>query len=89
MGVNFQNTSDSEGFNIFEKLSTEDVVCGGNNNILNLYILKIHDKLFSYDKLYEYILDNICQYVFSRRKNLEVQNHVKKARRLVLEALII
>lgn len=87
MGVNFQNTSYSEGFNIFEKLSTEDVVCGGNNNILNLYILRIHDKLFSYDKLYDYILDNICQYVFNRRKNLEVQNDVKKARRLVLEAL--
>ena len=36
MGVNFQNTSDTEGFNIFEKLSTEDIVCGGHNNILNL-----------------------------------------------------
>ncbi len=32
-------------------------------------------------------LDNICQYVFNRRKNLEAQNNVKKARRLVLEAL--
>lgn len=87
MGVNFQNTSDSEGFNIFEKILTEEVSYGGHNNKLNLYILKIHDKLFSYDKLYDYILDNICQYVFNRRKNLEVQNDVKKARRLVLEAL--
>lgn len=87
MGVNFQNTSDSEGFNIFEKLLTEEVSYGGHNNKLNLYILKIHDKLFSYDKLYDYVLDNICQYVFNRRKNLEVQNDVKKAKRLVLEAI--
>lgn len=30
MGVNFQNTSEAEGFNIFEKLSTIEVSCGGN-----------------------------------------------------------
>ncbi len=87
MGINLQNTSDSEGFNIFDKLSSEEVTCGGSNNILNLYILKIHDKLFSYDKLYDYILDNICQYVFDRRKNLEAQHDFKKAKRLVLEAI--
>lgn len=87
MGINFQNTSDSEGFNIFEKLSTAEISCGGNNNVLNLYILKIHDKLFSYDKLYDYIFDNICQYVFNRQRNIEAQNNVKKAKHLVIEAI--
>ena len=87
MGVNFENTSDANGFNIFEKLTTDEIPVGGQENKLNLYILKVHDKLFSYDKLYDYILDNICQYVFNRRKNLEVQNDIKKAKRLVLEAI--
>ena len=87
MGVNFENTSDANGFNIFEKLTTDEFSVGGQKNKLNLYILKIHDKLFSYDKLYDYVLDNICQYVFNRRKNLEVQNDIKKAKRLILEAI--
>ena len=45
MGVNFENTSKIEGFNIFEKITTEDISAGGQNNKLNLYILKIHNKL--------------------------------------------
>ena len=52
MGVNFENTSVVEGFNIFEKLTSEKISYGGHNNAINLYILKIHDKLFSYNKLY-------------------------------------
>lgn len=83
MGVNFENTSVVEGFNIFEKLTSEKISYGGHNNVINLYILKIHDKLFSYDKLYKYILDNVCQYVFNRRKNL----NEKESKTLILEAL--
>ena len=83
MGVNFENTSVAEGFNIFEKLTSEKISHGGHNNAINLYILKIHDKLFSYNKLYKYILDNICQYVFNRRKNL----NEKESKTLILEAL--
>ncbi len=83
MGVNFENTSVVEGFNIFEKLTSEKISYGGHNNVINLYILKIHDKLFSYNKLYKYILDNICQYVFNRRKNL----NEKESKTLILEAL--
>lgn len=83
MGVNFENTSNTNGFNIFEKLTSEKISYGGHDNALNLYILKIHDKLFSYDKLYKYILDNICQYVFNRRKNIEE----KESKTLILEAL--
>lgn len=87
MGVNFQNTSESEGFDIFEKLKEEKISCGGNNNLLNIYILKIHDRRFCYDRMYDYILDNICQYVFSRRRNLEVDNNKKSNRKLILQAL--
>ena len=83
MGVNFENTSKIEGFNIFEKITTEDISAGGQNNKLNLYILKIHNKLFSYDKLYEYILKNICQYVFNRRKIL----NEKEPYTLILDAI--
>ena len=83
MGVNSENTSKADNFNIFEKLTSEKISYGGHDNALNLYILKIHDKLFSYDKLYKYILDNICQYVFNRRKNIEE----KDSKTLILEAL--
>lgn len=83
MGVNFENTSKANGFNIFEKLTSENISYGGHNNALNLYILKTHDKLFSYDKLYKYVLDNICQYVFDRRKNLAEA----ESKTLILEAL--
>lgn len=83
MGVNSENTSKADGFNIFEKLTSEKITYGGHDNALNLYILKIHDKLFSYDKLYRYVLDNICQYVFDRRKNLvEAESKI-----LILEAI--
>jgi len=81
MGVNFENTSEGKSFNnIFDKISSEKIECNGQTNSLNIYIIKIHDKLFSYEKLYDYILDNICQYVFSRRNN-------KNSRKLILEAL--
>lgn len=83
MGVNFENTSKANGFNIFEKLTSENISYGGHNNALNLYILKTHDKLFPYDKLYKYVLDNICQYVFDRRKNLAEA----ESKTLILEAL--
>lgn len=83
MGVNFDNTSNAKGFNIFEKLTSEKISYGGHNNILNLYILKIHDKRFSYDALYNYILNNICQYVFDRRKNIEE----RESKTLILKAL--
>lgn len=83
MGVNSENTSKADNFNIFEKLTSEKISYGGHDNALNLYILKIHDKLFSYDKLYKYILDNTCQYVFNRRKNIEE----KDSKTLILEAL--
>lgn len=87
MGINFENTSNDENFNIFEKISTEKIISGGQSNFLNIYILKIHDKLFAYDKLYNYILNNICEYVFSRRRNIEVQQDPKKNRTFILEAI--
>ena len=73
----FKKTADKLGLT---KKDIEDIMC---NNAINLYILKIHDKLFSYNKLYKYILDNICQYVFNRRKNL----NEKESKTLILEAL--
>lgn len=83
MGINFENTSSLDGFNIFEKVTSDKLTCGGHDNTLNLYILKIHDKLFAYDKLYDYLLENICQYVFNRRKNIEQ----KDSNTFILKAL--
>ena len=47
MGINCQNTSDAQGFNIFEKLATEEIVCGGQNNFLNIYILFLISSMLS------------------------------------------
>ena len=69
----FKNTSFSEGFGIFNKVSeTEfDVV---NQNRLRLFMLNTENKIFNYDELYQYILSNITRYVFDRRKSTEIEN---------------
>ena len=87
MGINLKKTSIKKGFEIFELLSTENISCGGHNNELNIYMLKIQNKLFSYDELYDYILTNICEYVFNRKRNIEAKEDYKKAQQLILDAL--
>ncbi len=84
--VSLKNTSISEGFGVFKKIAQEKIDFG-ENNFLNLYILDTENKLFNYDQLYEYILNNLCQYVFDRRKNSEAQKDVIKSRKLILEAI--
>lgn len=56
--IDFQNTSYSDGFGIFNKVSEEefDVI---NKNWLRMFMLNTENKLFNYDELYEYILPNI------------------------------
>ena len=82
----FKNTSFSEGFGIFNKVSeTEfDVV---NKNKLRLFMLNTENKLFNYDELYQYILSNITRYVFDRRKNTEIENDLTKRNFATLDAI--
>lgn len=80
--VNYKKTSNSKGFGIFNKV-LEERFNSVNNNVLNLYMLNTENKLFSYDQLYEYILQNICQYVFDRKKLNETKNDPT----IILEAL--
>ena len=82
----FKNTSFSEGFGIFNKVSeTEfDVV---NQNRLRLFMLNTENKLFNYDELYQYILSNITRYVFDRRKSTEIENDPVKRNYATLDAI--
>lgn len=84
--ADFKNTSFSEGFGIFNKVSeTEfDVV---NKNKLRLFMLNTENKLFNYDELYQYILSNITRYVFDRRKNTEIENDLAKRNFATLDAI--
>lgn len=79
-------TSYSEGFGIFNKVSEEefDVV---NKNYLRMFMLNTENKVFNYDELYDYILPNIAQYVFSRKGLAEIENNPSKRRVITLEAL--
>ena len=81
-----KNTSFSEGFGIFNKVSeTEfDVV---NQNRLRLFMLNTENKLFNYDELYQYILSNITRYVFDRRKSTEIENDPVKRNFATLDAI--
>lgn len=82
----FKNTSYSEGFGIFNKVS-EERLDGCENNILRLFMLNTENKLFNYDELYDYILPNIIQYVFSRKRLAEIENDPIKQRTIILDAL--
>ena len=79
-------TSYSEGFGIFNKISEEefDTV---NKNYLRMFMLNTENKLFNYDEMYDYILPNIAQYVFSRKKLSEIEGNPMKQRTIILEAL--
>ena len=84
--ADFKNTSFSEGFGIFNKVSEVefDVV---NKNKLRLFMLNTENKLFNYDELYQYVLSNIVKYVFDRRKNTEIENDPLKRNQATLEAI--
>lgn len=84
--ADFKNTSFSNGFGIFNKVSeTEfDVV---NNNKLRLFMLNTENKIFNYDELYQYILSNITRYVFDRRKSTEIENDIEKRNFATLDAI--
>ena len=84
--ADFKNTSFSEGFGIFKKVSEVefDVV---NKNKLRLFMLNTENKLFNYDELYQYVLSNITKYVFDRRKNTDIENDPSKRNFATLEAI--
>ena len=83
--MNISNTSYSDGFGIFNKVSEEKLV-NGQNNILRLFMLNTANKLFNYDELYEYILPNIVKYVFSRKRLAGIEDNPQKMTTTILEA---
>ena len=84
--MKINNTSYSDGFGIFNKVSEEKIV-NGQNNTLRLFMLNTENKLFNYDELYEYILPNVVQYVFSRKRLVDIENDPQKQKTIILEAL--
>lgn len=79
-------TSYSKGFGIFNKVQEEefDVV---NKNYLRMFMLNTENKIFNYDEMYDYILPNIAQYVFSRKRLAEIENNPLEQRTITLRAL--
>ena len=84
--MNINNTSYSDGFGIFNKVSEEKIV-NGQNNTLRLFMLNTENKLFNYDELYEYILPNVVKYVFSRKRLAGIEDDPQKQMTIILEAL--
>lgn len=84
--MNINNTSYSDGFGIFNKVS-EDKIVNGQNNTLRLFMLNTENKLFNYDELYEYILPNVVKYVFSRKRLAGIEDDPQKQMTIILEAL--
>lgn len=83
---NLKLTSYSDGFGIFHKVSEEEFDVT-NKNYLRMFMLNTENKLFNYDELYEFILPNVTQYVFSRKKLLEIESDPGKQRTIILDAL--
>ncbi len=82
----FIPTSYSDGFGIFNKV--DEVSFGTTNtNMLRLFMLNTENKLFNYDELYEYLLPNIANYVFNRKKLQNAQLDPMKQSTILLEAL--
>ncbi|CDF01625.1 putative uncharacterized protein [Ruminococcus sp. CAG:624] len=84
--MNINNTSYSDGFGIFNKVSEEKIV-NCQNNTLRLFMLNTENKLFNYDELYEYILPNVVKYVFSRKRLAGIEDDPQKQMTIILEAL--
>lgn len=84
--VAIKNTSYSEGFGIFKKVS-EEKLDGSENNTLRLFMLNTENKMFNYDELYEYILPNITKYVFSRKRLANIKSDPIKQQTIILDAL--
>lgn len=82
----FQSTSYSDGFGIFNKVN--EISFGVNNdNKLRLFMLNTENKLFNYDELYEYLLPNIANYVFSRKTIHTSKQNPPKQMTILVEAL--
>ena len=81
-----ENTSFAEGFDIFRKIHEEEFDTS-NKNFLKMYMLNTNNKLFSYQELYDHILDNITNYVFSRSKISEAEKDNRKRKKIILEAI--
>ena len=81
-----KGTSYSDGFGILNKISEEEFDVP-NKNYLRLFMLNTENKLFTYDELYEYILPNVTQYVFSRKYLAEVEKDPQKRVTMILDAI--
>lgn len=84
--VEVKLTSYSQGFGIFNKVYEKEFDAA-NKNYLRMFMLNTENKLFNYDEMYDYILPNIAQYVFSRKRLAEIENDLLEQRTITLKAL--
>lgn len=84
--MEIKNTSSNKGFDIFNKVSEEkfDAV---NENTLRMFMLDTNNKLFNYEGMYQYIMENIPNYVFDRKKVNSANGDNHKIGFLYLESL--
>ena len=79
MGANMLSKTcrDEEFFKVFKELKHNQSLELPNNNKLEMYYTKIMNNKFDYSGLSELLSNNITNYVFSRKENLEASEKNK------------
>lgn len=77
---------DEEFFKVFKELKHNQSLELPNNNKLEMYYTKIMNNKFDYSGLSELLSNNITNYVFSRKENLEASEK-NKIQNLTIKAI--
>ena len=77
---------DEDFFKVFKELEHEQSLDLPNNNKLEMYYTKIMNNRFEYTALIELLSNNITNYVFSRKENIEA-NEKNKIQSLTIKAI--
>lgn len=88
MGANMLSKTcrDEEFFKVFKELKHNQSLELPNNNKLEMYYTKIMNNKFDYSGLSELLSNNITNYVFSRKENLEASEK-NKIQNLTIKAI--
>ena len=77
---------DENFFKVFKELKHSQILDLPNNNKLEMYYTKIMNNKFDYTALIELLCENITNYVFSRKENLEASEK-RKISNLTIKAI--
>ncbi len=77
---------DEDFFKVFKKLKHEQSLDLPNNNKLEMYYAKIMNNKFEYTALIDLLSNNITNYVFSRKENIEASEK-NKIQTLTIKAI--